>query len=179
MAADTPTTTTTQRKRVIFAGAIGSVVEYYDFGVYGYTATTLAVLFFPSSSPTASLLATLAVFAVAFVARPIGSVFFGHIGDRYGRKPALALSVLVMALATFAIGLLPTHASIGIAAPALLVVARLLQGLSAGGEVSGAASFLAEAAPDNRRGFMTSATQVGSVLGLDGVFPSCLVFRPA
>lgn len=162
----TNTTTPTQRRRVIFAGAIGSVVEYYDFGVYGYAATTLAVLFFPSSSPTASLLATLAVFAIAFVARPIGSVFFGHIGDRYGRKPALALAVLVMALATFAIGLLPTHASIGIAAPALLVVARLLQGFSAGGEVSGAASFLAEAAPENRRGLMTSATQVGSVLGL-------------
>jgi len=166
MATAETSTTLTQRRRVIFAGAIGSVVEYYDFGVYGYTATTLAVLFFPSSSPTASLLATLAVFAVAFFARPVGSVLFGHIGDRHGRKPALALSVIVMALATFAIGLLPTHASIGIAAPVLLVVARLLQGLSAGGEISGAASFLAEAAPENRRGLMTSATQVGSVLGL-------------
>jgi MHS family proline/betaine transporter-like MFS transporter len=160
------TPATTQRRRVIFAGSIGSVVEYYDFGIYGYTATILAPIFFPSSSPTASLLATLAVFAIAFVARPIGSVLFGHIGDRHGRKPALALAVLAMALATFVIGLLPTHASIGIASPALLVIARLLQGLSAGGEVSGAASFLAEAAPANRRGLMTSATQVGSVLGL-------------
>jgi len=166
MTTDTAATTPSQRKRVVFAGAVGSVVEYYDFGVYGYTATTLAVLFFPSSSPSASLLATLAVFALAFGARPIGSVLFGHIGDRHGRKPALALAVIVMALATFAIGLLPTHASIGIAAPILLVVARLLQGLSAGGEVSGAASLLAEAAPPNRRGLMTSATQVGSVLGL-------------
>ena len=160
------TPATTQRRRVIFAGSIGSVVEYYDFGIYGYTATILAPIFFPSSSPTASLLATLAVFAIAFVARPIGSVLFGHIGDRHGRKPALALSVLAMALATFVIGFLPSHASIGIASPALLVIARLLQGLSAGGEVSGAASFLAEAAPANRRGLMTSATQVGSVLGL-------------
>ncbi len=159
-------TTPTQRRRVVFAGAIGSVVEYYDFGVYGYTATTLAILFFPTSSASAGLLATLAVFAVAFVARPVGSVLFGHIGDRYGRKPALALAVIVMALATFAIGLLPTHASVGIIAPILLVVARLLQGLSAGGEVSGAAALLAEAAPANRRGLMTSATQVGSVLGL-------------
>ena len=106
------------------------------------------------------------MFAIAFVARPIGSILFGHVGDRYGRKPALAIAVLLMAIATFVIGLLPTHASIGIAAPALLVIARLLQGLSAGGEVSGAASFLAEAAPENRRGFMTSATQVGSVSGL-------------
>jgi len=164
--AETPTAISTQRKRVIFAGLIGSVVEYYDFGIYGYTATTLAALFFPSSSATASMLATLAVFAIAFFARPVGSVLFGHIGDRYGRKPALATTVLLMALATFAIGLLPSHASIGIVAPILLVVARLLQGLSAGGEVSGAASFLAEAAPENRRGFMTSATQVGSVSGL-------------
>jgi MHS family proline/betaine transporter-like MFS transporter len=155
-----------QRRRVVFAGAIGSVVEYYDFGVYGYAATTLAALFFPSSSPTASLLATLAVFAIAFVARPIGSILFGHVGDHYGRKPALAIAVLLMALATFAMGLLPTHAAIGLTAPTLLVVARLLQGLSAGGEVSGAASFLAEAAPANRRGLMSSATQVGSVSGL-------------
>jgi MHS family proline/betaine transporter-like MFS transporter len=166
MPAESATTTRTQRRRVVFAGSIGSVVEYYDFGVYGYTATTLAVLFFPSASPAASLLATLAVFAAAFIARPVGSILFGHLGDRHGRKPALALAVVVMALATFAIGLLPTHASIGLAAPALLAVARLLQGLSAGGEVSGAASFLAEAAPPNRRGLMTSATQVGSVLGL-------------
>ena len=163
---DDAMTTSIQRRRVIFAGAIGSVVEYYDFGVYGYVATTLAALFFPSSSPTASLLATLAVFAIAFVARPIGSVLFGHVGDHYGRKPALAIAVLLMALATFAMGLLPTHATIGLTAPALLVAARLLQGLSAGGEVSGAASFLAEAAPANRRGLMSSATQVGSVSGL-------------
>jgi MFS transporter, MHS family, proline/betaine transporter len=163
---DDAMTTPIQRRRVIFAGTIGSVVEYYDFGVYGYVATTLAALFFPSSSPTASLLATLAVFAIAFVARPIGSVLFGHVGDHYGRKPALAIAVLLMALATFAMGLLPTHATIGLTAPTLLVAARLLQGLSAGGEVSGAASFLAEAAPANRRGLMSSATQVGSVSGL-------------
>jgi MFS transporter, MHS family, proline/betaine transporter len=163
---DAAMTTPIQRRRVIFAGAIGSVVEYYDFGVYGYAATTLAALFFPSSSPTASLLATLAVFAIAFVARPIGSILFGHVGDHYGRKPALAIAVLLMALATFAMGLLPTHAAIGLTAPTLLAAARLLQGLSAGGEVSGAASFLAEAAPANCRGLMSSATQVGSVSGL-------------
>jgi MFS transporter, MHS family, proline/betaine transporter len=108
--------------------------------------TPLATLFFPSSSPTASLLATLAVFAIAFVARPIGSILLGHVGDHYGRKPAPAIAVLHMALATFAMGLSPTHAAIGVTAPTLLVAARLLQGLSAGGEVSGAASYVAEAA---------------------------------
>src|SRR5262245_58272584 len=106
-----------QKRRIVLAGAIGSLVEFYDFGVYGYLATALATHFFPSSSPTAGLLATLGVLAIAFVARPIGSVVFGHIGDRYGRKPALALSVVVMAVATAAMGLLPTHAAIGVAAP--------------------------------------------------------------
>jgi MFS transporter, MHS family, proline/betaine transporter len=155
-----------QRRRVVYAGAIGSVVEFYDFGIYGYAATTLAALFFPSSSPAAGLLAALAVFAIAFVARPIGSVLFGHIGDRMGRKPALALAVIMMALATFAVGLLPAYAAIGVAAPSLLFVARLLQGLSAGGELSGAASILAETALDHRRGLMTSTTQVGALVGL-------------
>jgi MFS transporter, MHS family, proline/betaine transporter len=154
------------RRRVVYAGAIGSVVEFYDFGVYGYAATTLAPLFFPSSSATASLLATLAIFALGFIARPIGGIIFGHIGDRAGRKPALALAVIIMALSTFAIGLLPAYAAIGAAAPASLLVMRLLQGLSAGGELGGAASILAETADNDRRGFMTSATQVGALIGL-------------
>jgi MFS transporter, MHS family, proline/betaine transporter len=113
--------------------------------------TPLATLFFPSSSPTASLLTTLAVFAIAFVARPIGSILLGRVGDHYGRKPALAIAVLHMALATIAMGLSPTHAAIGVTAPTLLVAARLLQGLSAGGEVSDAASFVAEAASRCRK----------------------------
>lgn len=160
------TSTPEQRRRAVFAGGIGTLVEYYDFGVYGYVATTIAAQFFPTSSPTAGLLSTLAVFAIAFVARPLGSVLFGHIGDRHGRKPALAISVILMAVATFGIGLLPTYASIGVAAPVLLVVMRLAQGLSAGGEASGSAAILAETALPNRRGFLTSATQVGSLFGL-------------
>lgn len=161
-----PTSTPEQRRRAVFAGGIGSLVEYYDFGVYGYVATTIAAKFFPTSSPAAALLSTLAVFAIAFVARPLGSVLFGHIGDRHGRKPALAISVIMMAVATFGIGCLPTYEAIGVAAPILLVIMRLAQGLSAGGEVSGSAAILAETALPNRRGFLTSATQVGSLSGL-------------
>lgn len=161
---DTPAAS--QRRRTVVAGAVGSLVEFYDFGVYGYLATTLAGHFFPSSSQAAALLATLGIFAVAFVVRPIGSVVFGHIGDRSGRKAALALAVLMMAVATAVIGLLPTHASVGVAAPILLLAARLVQGLSAGGEISGAASMLAETAPDARRGLMTGLIQVGALSGL-------------
>jgi len=155
-----------ERRRVVLAVAIGSTVEFYDFGVYGYLAITLGGLFFSESSPTAGLLASLAVFGVAYVARPVGGIIFGQIGDRLGRKPALTLSVILMALMTCAIGLLPDFSRIGIAAPILLVVARLAQGLAAGGEAAGAASMLAESSLDHRRGFMTSATQVGTLLGL-------------
>ena len=154
------------RRRVILAGGIGSAVEFYDFGVYGYLATTTASLFFPQSSAGAALLATLAVFATAFVIRPVGSVLFGHVGDRIGRRPALAFSVIAMALATFAIGLLPTAASIGTAAPLLLVVIRLVQGLSAGGELGGAATMLAEASSDRDRGLVCSVAQIGALMGL-------------
>jgi len=155
-----------QRLKVILAAGIGTTVEFFDFAVYGYVATTIAALFFPQSSPTAGLLATLAIFAVAFVVRPIGGILFGHFGDRYGRKPALAVSVVAMALATFLIGLLPTYDTIGVLAPFLLVVIRSLQGLSAGGEIGGAAAMLAETSPDKHRGFISSATQVGSLAGL-------------
>jgi MHS family proline/betaine transporter-like MFS transporter len=117
------------RRRAIVAGGIGSLVEFYDFGIYGYLAITTAKLFFPQSNPSAALLANLAVFATAFLVRPIGSIVFGHIGDRAGRKPALAFSVILMAFATFLIGLLPTTDAIGTLAPILLVTARLIQGL--------------------------------------------------
>ena len=154
------------RRRVVLAGGIGSAVEFYDFGVYGYLATTTASLFFPQSSPGAALLATLAVFATAFVVRPVGSILFGHVGDRVGRRPALAISVIAMALATFSIGLLPTAAAIGSAAPVLLVIARLVQGLSAGGELGGAATMLAEASVDRHRGLICSVAQIGALSGL-------------
>lgn len=151
--------------RVVAAGAIGSVVEYFDFGVYGYVATILAVHFFVAGDPTAALLLTLATFAFAFVLRPIGGVLFGHFGDRYGRKNALAATVVLMAIASGAIGVLPTYASIGVGATVLLVLARCAQGFAAGGELGGAASFVAEYSPDHRRGLLCSTTQTGALAG--------------
>lgn len=151
--------------RVVAAGAIGSIVEYFDFGVYGYVATILAVHFFVSGDPTAGLLATLATFAFAFVLRPVGGVLFGHFGDRYGRKNALAATVVLMALASGVIGVLPTYAAIGVGATVLLVIARCAQGIAAGGELGGAASFVAEYSPNHRRGLLCSTTQTGALAG--------------
>jgi MFS transporter, MHS family, proline/betaine transporter len=165
-----PTTTGTATPRtvsprVVAAGAIGSIVEYFDFGVYGYVATILAVHFFVSEDPTAGLLATLATFAFAFVLRPVGGVLFGHFGDRYGRKNALATTVVLMAIASGMIGLLPTYVAIGVGATVLLVIARCAQGIAAGGELGGAASFVAEYSPDHRRGLLCSTTQTGALAG--------------
>ena len=141
---------------VIGAG-VGNVLEWYDFTVYAYLAGTLGKLFFDSSNETAAVLATFAVFGVGFVARPLGGILIGMFGDRYGRKPALLLLTFGMiAVSTGVVGLLPTYASIGLAAPILLVIARLAQGISAGGEWGGAASFLVEWAPPKRRGLFGS-----------------------
>src|ERR1051326_4956711 len=128
-------------RRAITAGVIGNVLEWYDFVVYGYLVPIISQLFFPSGDPTVSLLSTFAVFGVGFVMRPVGSIVFGIYGDRYGRRRALSAVIFVMALATFAMGLLPTYASAGIWAPVLLVVVRLFQGLSAGGEWGGSTSY--------------------------------------
>ncbi|WP_283133397.1 MFS transporter [Rhizohabitans arisaemae] len=155
-------------KRIVRAGTIGTVVEYYDFGLYGYTATVLARVFFTDADPTTALLSSLIVFGVAFLIRPLGGVVFGHIGDRFGRKHALALTIIGMCAATFVIGILPSYAAIGIAAPILLLLARLVQGLCAGGELGGAATYIAESSPEGRRGYLTSMTQMGSMLGLIG-----------
>ncbi|OEU97047.1 MFS transporter [Streptomyces oceani] len=151
--------------RVVAAGAVGSIVEYFDFGVYGYVATILSTHFFVSGDDTAGLLATLATFAVAFALRPVGGVIFGHLGDRYGRKDALAGTVVLMAVASGLIGLLPTYAAIGVGATALLVLARCLQGVAAGGELGGAASFVAEHSPNGKRGLYCSTTQTGALAG--------------
>lgn len=152
-------------RKVVFAAGFGTVIEYFDFSVYAFLATTIAAVFFPKNDPTAALLYTLGVFGAAFVIRPIGGILIGHLGDKYGRRPALATSVLGMAFASAVIGLIPSYAVIGLAAPALLFLMRLLQGLSAGGELGGAAAYVTEAAPDSRRGFLTSTTQVGTLIG--------------
>ena len=169
MAADTqPTSSNAPDRispRVVVAGAVGSVIEYFDFGVYGYVATILAVHFFASGDSVVGLLSTLATFAVAFVLRPVGALIFGHYGDRFGRKNALAATIILMAAASGLIGILPTYAAIGLGATVLLVIARCLQGLAAGGELGGAASFVAEKSPNHRRGLLCSTTQMGALGG--------------
>lgn len=152
--------------RIIVAGAVGSIVEYFDFGVYGYVAVLLASQFFSPGDATSALLNTLAAFAIAFVMRPIGGLVFSHFGDRFGRKNALAATVLLMSAASGLIGILPTYAAIGVAASALLVLARCMQGIAAGGELGGAIAFVAEHSPANRRGLFCSTTQTGALAGV-------------
>ena len=136
------------------------MLEWYDFAVYGYFVPVISQRFFPARTPLVSLLLTFSVFGVGFVMRPIGSVVFGNYGDRHGRKRALSAVIFLMAFSTFAVGLLPTYASVGALAPALLVLARLAQGLSGGGEWGGAVAYLVEFAPSGRRGFTGSWQQV-------------------
>ena len=149
-----------QRRAAIMAGVIGNVLEWYDFAVYGYFVPVISQLFFPNQTPLVSLLLTFSVFGVGFVMRPVGSVVFGQYGDRHGRKRALSAVIFLMAASTFMVGLLPTYASIGVLAPLLLVVARLAQGLSGGGEWGGAAAYLVEYALPGKRGLTGSWQQV-------------------
>jgi MHS family proline/betaine transporter-like MFS transporter len=153
-------------KRIIAAGAIGNVLEWYDFAVYGYVATIIAKNFFPPGNDTAALLATFAAFGIGFLARPLGGIIIGWIGDHYGRKTALLITIFLMAVGTVLIGLIPTYATIGLLAPAILVLARLMQGFSAGGEWGGSTAFIVEWAPADRRGFYGSFQQMSVVLGL-------------
>jgi MHS family proline/betaine transporter-like MFS transporter len=148
-------------RRAITAGVIGNVLEWYDFGVYGYLVPTISQLFFPGTDRVVSLLSTFAVFGVGFLMRPVGSIVFGIYGDRHGRRVALSAVIFVMAAATFAMGLLPTYAQAGVLGPILLVVVRLFQGLSAGGEWGGSTSYIVEFAPAGRRGFFGSWQLVG------------------
>jgi MHS family proline/betaine transporter-like MFS transporter len=155
-----------EARKAVTAGAIGNFVEWYDFSVYGFFATAIAAQFFPSDDPVASLLATFAVFAVAFFMRPLGAFVFGHYGDRLGRRGALATAVIMMGIATMMIGVLPGYGQIGVLAPILLIFARLLQGFSAGGEWGGAASFMVEYAPSGSRALYGSWQQFSIVAGL-------------
>lgn len=141
-----------ERRRQLAAACIGNVLEYYDFVVYAYLATTIGHKFFPSDNETAGLLATFAAFGVGFLARPLGGVVIGRLGDRKGRKAALLITIFGMALGTVGIGLLPTYETVGLLAPVLLVLMRLIQGLAAGGEWGGATAFIVESAPEGRRG---------------------------
>jgi MFS family permease len=155
------------------------MIEWYDFYIFGSLATILATQFYPEGSPTANFLKTLATFAVGFAVRPLGALVFGRIGDMIGRKFAFLLTLLIMGGSTAAIGLLPTYASIGLAAPIILVLLRLLQGLALGGEYGGAAVYVAEHAPDEKRGFYTSFIQTTATLGLFVSLVVILVVRRA
>ncbi|WP_370581846.1 MFS transporter [Plantibacter sp. VKM Ac-2876] len=160
----------TARRRAIVAGSVGNFIEWYEFGIYGFLATILAAQFFSDGQQTGfeSLIATYASFAIAFFFRPVGAALFGRIGDRIGRKPTLILVLVMMSGATALIGILPTYASIGIAAPILLTLVRILQGLSAGGEFGGAVSVMTEFAPAGKRGFYGSWQSFTVALGLLG-----------
>jgi MHS family proline/betaine transporter-like MFS transporter len=151
-------------RKVLVATSIGTLIEVYDILIYGYFATVLSQQFFPPGDPTAALLATFAIFAVGFFLRPLGAVIFGHLGDRFGRRTALAFSLLLMTLATVAFGLLPTYAAVGLLAPALLLLCRVLQGLSVSAELPGAMLLLLEHTPINRRGLALSINTVGGGL---------------
>ena len=153
-------------RRVVAASFIGNFVEWFDYAVYGYLATVIARVFFPDSSPSAGLLATFAVFAISFIIRPIGGLVWGHFGDRIGRRTALSLSILIMSGATFCIAFIPGHDRIGILAPILLLIVRMVQGFSASGEYAGASAFLAEYAPEGRRGLYTSVVPASTAAGL-------------
>lgn len=153
------------QRRAVIAGIAGNVMEWYDFGVYGYFAAAIGRQFFPAEDAVSSLLAAFGVFAAGFFMRPLGSLIFGHIGDKQGRKRALTASVLLMAVPTFLIGTLPTYQQIGIAASVLLVLLRLLQGLSVGGEYTTSSIFLVERSAAGRRGFLGSFVPVGACAG--------------
>nr|WP_246111778.1 glycine betaine/L-proline transporter ProP [Streptomyces hawaiiensis] len=155
-------------RRAVKAAALGNAMEWFDFGVYSYIAVTLGKVFFPSGNPTAQLLSTFGAFAAAFLVRPLGGMVFGPLGDRVGRQKVLAVTMIMMAAGTFAIGLIPSYATIGVGAPILLLVARLVQGFSTGGEYAGASTFIAEYAPDKRRGFLGSWLEFGTLAGYIG-----------
>ncbi|HSI60846.1 MAG TPA: MFS transporter [Ideonella sp.] len=163
-------------KKAAFASWIGSAVEYYDFFIYGTAAALVfGKIFFPSFDPKIATIAAFATFGVAYIARPFGALILGHVGDKFGRKKVLTFTLLLMGVSTFLVGVLPTYDQIGIASPIMLVILRLLQGISASGEQAGANSMTLEHAPDHRRAFFTSFTLSGTQAGL---ILATLVFIP-
>lgn len=152
-------------KKAITAASLGNAMEWFDFGVYGFVAFALGKVFFPDASPSVQMIAALGTFSVPFLIRPLGGVFFGMLGDKYGRQKILSITIIIMSLSTFAIGLIPSYATIGIWAPILLLLAKMIQGFSVGGEYTGASIFVAEYSPDRKRGFMGSWLDFGSIAG--------------
>src|SRR5437763_7857028 len=155
-----------QIRKVIAAGMIGNVLEWYDFAIYGYFASQIGRQFFPHEDAVAQLLSAFGVFALGYLMRPVGGALIGHIGDRFGRRAALTLSVAAMAIPTFLIGLLPGYATLGLLAPVALTLLRMVQGLSAGGEYTSSMVFLVEHAPPGRRGLMGALVSCGACSGI-------------
>ncbi|HWJ96396.1 MAG TPA: MFS transporter, partial [Telluria sp.] len=156
---------TKEERKVIFASSLGTIFEWYDFYLYGSLASIIGKQFF-IGDPTTSFIFALLTFAAGFIVRPFGALVFGRLGDLVGRKYTFLITILIMGGSTFIVGLLPGHASIGIAAPIILVSLRILQGLALGGEYGGAATYVAEHAPEGKRGFFTSWIQTTATLGL-------------
>jgi MHS family proline/betaine transporter-like MFS transporter len=154
-----------RRRRIVIGAGIGTAIEYYDFTIYAFLATTIAQVFFPKSDPTAGLLSTFAIFAASFFLRPFGGIVIGHLADRLGRRRALTLSVAGMVAASVLIGFIPSYGAIGVLAPAVLVLLRCVQAFSAGGELGTAASYVAEQSPVERRGYLTGFVNLGTVSG--------------
>lgn len=152
-------------RRAVKAASLGNAMEWFDFGIYSYLAVTIGHVFFPPGNETVQLLSSFATFAASFLVRPLGGMVFGPMGDRIGRKKVLALTMILMAVGTFCIGLIPSYATIGFWAPVLLLLFRLVQGFSTGGEYGGASTFIAEYAPDRRRGFWGSFLELGTLAG--------------
>ena len=159
-------TLTKGHKKVIFASSLGTVFEWYDFFLYGSLAAIIAKQFFSGVNETTGMIFALLAFAAGFFVRPFGAAFFGSLGDRIGRKSTFLVTILIMGISTFLVGVLPNYASIGFAAPVILIILRLAQGLAMGGEYGGAATYVAEHAPDDKRGLYTSFIQCTATLGL-------------
>ncbi|MGF6414868.1 MFS transporter [Paraburkholderia sp. MM5482-R1] len=163
---DSRASTRSNRRLAIISGSFGNMLEWYDFAIYAYFASIIGKTFFPSASPVASLLTSLAVFGIGYVARPLGSIIIGRYSDKHGRKPALVLTIILMAFSTVAIGLVPPYSAIGIAAPILVTLARVVQGFSSGGEITGSMAFMVEWAPQNRRGLFGSVQSATVAVGI-------------
>ena len=160
------TTAPPSRIRLMMTGAIGNIIEYYDFALFGYLATIIGANFFPSDNPSVSIVAAFGAFAVGAIMRPVGAVIFGHIGDAMSRKAVLLLSILMMAIPTALLSILPTFAQAGVYAPVLLVVLRMVQGLSVGGEFSGSIVYVNESAAPKNKGLMTAVSTAGGLVGI-------------
>src|SRR3954467_682268 len=175
-APDRSTESRTMAKKAAWSGWIGSTLEYYDFSIYAQaSALVFPAVFFPSGNPTVALIASLLTYGVGYVARPLGAFVLGNWGDRHGRKNVLVLAMLLMGVSTLAVGLLPTYQQVGVLAPALLVLLRLIQGFAVAGELGGASAMIVEHAPSGRRGFYASfslqGTQAGAILAAASFIP--------